>query len=609
MSDKRQDKSNRGSGSVGLRLVGPGMIMSAQKLKNLNNTVKRIWGYLKKRLLIFIVLCIVISTLLGLWGSYLIGIAIDDYILKSDFSGLFGILTLLTVVYLISSLLFYLQTYISAYIAQYTAAHMRGDLFAKLQKLPLRFFDSKTHGEIMSRVTNDIDNVSNMLNMSIAQIVSSVVTVVGTLAFMLYISPLLTLVSFIMIPMVMLTTKMITKPALKYFEKNQKTLGELNGKIEENVSGHRTVKVFSYENIEIDAFEKINDEFNKVGIRAQIYSRIMGPVMNMLNNISYVLIVAIGGILCLRGYFEVGIIASFTIYSRQFTWPLLKLAEQFNMILSAVAGAERVFEVLDEETEPEDSKDAVIIDDLSGGVTLTDVSFGYAVERPVLKNVNLYAKPGQTIALVGPTGAGKTTIINLLSRFYDIGSGNIAIDAIDIKKIKRSFLRSALGIVLQDTYFFAGTVKENIRYGRLNATDDEITEAVKLANAHEFVRRLPHGYDTELSENANNLSHGEKQMLAIARTILANPSILILDEATSNVDTRTELKIQEAMLNLMKNRTCFVIAHRLSTIKSADLIAVINNGEIVERGSHEELLEKKGLYYNLYFNQFNGEEI
>lgn len=607
MSDKRQDKTN--SSSSGFRMIGPGMIMPAQKLKNMNHTVKRIWGYLKKSLLIFIILCIVVSTLLGLWGSYLIGIAIDNYILKSDFSGLYRILMLLTLVYLISSLLPYLQAYISAYIAQDTAAYMRGDLFAKLQKLPLSFFDSKTHGEIMSRVTNDIDNVSNMLNISIVQIVSSVVTVVGTLAFMLYISTVLTLVSFITIPIVVLVTKIITNRALKYFEKNQKILGELNGKIEEIISGHRVVKVFSRENIEIDAFQKINDELNKVGISAQIYSRIMGPVMNMINNISYVLLVAIGGLLCVKGHFEVGVIASFTIYARQFTWPLLKLAEQFNMILSAVSGAERVFEILDEETELEDINEAVIIDDLRGGVTLTDVSFGYESERSVLKNVSLYAKPGQTIALVGPSGAGKTTIINLISRFYEIGSGNITIDGIDIKKIKRGFLRSALGIVLQDTYFFAGTIKENVRYGRLNATDDEIIDAVKLANAYEFVRRLPHGFDTELSENADNLSQGQKQMLAIARAILANPSILILDEATSNVDIRTEQKIQEAMLNLMKNRTCFVIAHRLSTIKNADLIAVISNGEIVERGSHEELLEQEGFYYNLYFNQFNGEAI
>ena len=599
MSDKRKIKQVR------LVMVGPSKIMTAQKLTDLTYTVKRIWSYLKKKrlLLIFIVLCIVLSTLLSLWGAYLIGIAIDKYILKSNFSGLLRILMLLAAVYSISSLLSYLQTYTSAYIAQDTAADMRRDLFSKLQKLPLRFFDSKTHGEIMSRVTNDIDNVSNMLNMSIAQIVTSVITVVGTLIFMLYISPILTLVSFITIPMVLLVTKMISGHALKYFEKNQRILGELNGKIEEIISGQRVVKVFSRENIEIDAFNKINDELNKAGIGAQIYSGVIGPVMNMLNNISYVLLVAIAGVLCVTGNFEVGMIVSFTIYAKQFTLPLLRLTEQFNMILSAVAGAERVFEVMDEEAEPEDESNAVIIDDLCGSVTFTDVNFGYIAERPILKNVSMHAKPGQTIAIVGPTGAGKTTIINLLSRFYDTGSGNIAIDGIDIKKIKRGFLRSALGIVLQDTYFFAGTIKENIRYGRLSATYDEIIDAVKLANAHEFVRRLPHGYDTKVSENAANLSQGEKQMLAIARTILANPSILILDEATSNVDTRTEQKIQEAMLNLMKNRTCFVIAHRLSTIKNADLIAVINNGEIVEQGSHEELLEQKGFYYSLYFSR------
>ncbi len=326
--------------------------------------------------------------------------------------------------------------------------------------------------------------------------------------------------------------------------------------------------------------------------------------MNMLNNISYVLLVAIAGILCINGYIEVGMIASFTIYAKQYIMPLLKLTEQYNMILSAVAGAERVFEIMDEETEPEDQIDAVIIDGLRGHVTFSDVNFGYTAEKPVLKNVNLNVVPGQTVALVGSTGTGKTTMIHLLSRFYDIEHGFIAIDGMNIKKIKRCFLRSSLGIVLQDNYFFFGSIKENIRYGRLNATDDEIIAAIKLANAHDFVRRLPQGYDTDILENAINLSQGEKQMLGIARVIIANPSILILDEATSNVDTRTELKIQEAMLNLMKNKTCFVIAHRLSTIKKADLIAVMSNGEIIECGKHEDLLAQKGAYHKLYINQF-----
>ena len=597
-------------GGPGTEQPGPGM-QRMDKPKKLKTTVKRIWGYLRKksRLLIFITLCIVVATLLGIWGPYLIGLAIDGYILTADLRGLIRILALLASVFIFSSLLSYVQMYISAFIAQQTTADMREDLFAKLQKLPLRFFDSKTHGEIMSRLTNDIDNVSNMLNMGIAQVVSGTISVIGTLVFMLYISPVLTLISSVSVPLILLVTRMITGKASKFFDKNQKILGELNGKLEEIVSGQRVVKVFTRENVEIEAFDNINDELNKVGISAQIYAGIMGPAMNLLNNASYVVLVAVGGLLCMMGHFEVGMIASFTIYARQFTWPLSQISQQYNMLLAAVAGAERVFEIMDEQPEPDDDSDAVVIDDLHGGVALTGVNFGYEADRLILKDVNLYAKPGQTIALVGPTGAGKTTIINLLSRFYDIGSGSITIDGIDIKKIKRGFLRGALGIVLQDTYLFAGTINENIRYGRLNATDEEIINASKLANAHEFVRRLPHGYDTELTENADNLSHGQKQMLAIARAILADPFILILDEATSNVDTRTERKIQEAMLNLMKNRTCFVIAHRLSTIKNADLIAVINNGEIVERGSHKELLEQKGFYYNLYSSQFNDEAV
>ena len=585
-------------------MIGPGAA-PVEKPKNPVIAVKRIWGYLKKKnlLLICITACIIVSALLSLWGPYLIGAAIDGCILKEDFSGLLAILAVLAAVYLISGLLSYLQMLMSAFVAQETAAGMRGDLFAKLQRLPLKFFDSKTHGEIMSRVTNDIDNVGNMLNSGVAQIISGVITVIGTLAFMLYISPVLTFVSFITIPLVMLATKTITGRARKYFETNQRLLGELNGKIEETVSGQREVKVFTREGIETEAFDKINEELNKAGIKAQIFSGVLGPAMNLLSNIGYALLVIAGGILCVTGHFEVGMIASFTIYARQFTWPLSQAAQQFGLILSAVAGAERVFEVMDEEPEPDDAGDAVVIDDLRGSVMLAGVSFGYEADRPVLKDVSLSVKPGRTIALVGPTGAGKTTIVNLLSRFYDIGSGSISIDSTDIRKIKRGFLRSALGIVLQDTYLFAGTIKENIRYGRPDASDDEVINASKLANAHEFVRRLPHGYDTQLRENADNLSQGQRQMLAIARVILADPQILVLDEATSNVDTRTELKIQEAMLKLMENRTCFVIAHRLSTIKNADQIAVIDNGRIAERGSHQELLERKGIYYNLYFSQ------
>lgn len=597
----------------GRKMSGPGMgrhrkLGKIEKPKNMRKTIKRMFGYLNKHWLklLLVVIMIVGSTLMTVAGTRILGIAIDKYIVVGDFHGLAKVCILLLAIYLFASVFTWLQSVVMVQVAQQTVAEMRKEIFDKFQVLPLRFFDSKTHGELMSRVTNDVDNISVTLNTSVSQIFQSILTVITTFAMMIYLSPLLTIASLITIPVLLLITKKITSKASTYFGERQRNLGTLNGYVEEIISGQKVVKVFTREEKEIEKFNKLNEGLLEVGIQAEIFSGMIGPLSMALNNVSYALVAAIGGILIVfQTGMTVGTVSNFMIYSKQFSRPLNELANQINTIMSAIAGAERVFEILDEEKEPEDEKDSFELEQVAGEVVLKDVTFSYEKGNPILKGINLYALPGQTIAFVGPTGAGKTTIINLLTRFYDIDSGEIRIDGHDITKIKRNSLRSSLGIVLQDTYLFTGSIKENIRYGRLDATEEEIIEASKLANAHEFVRRLPHGYDTVLADGGGNLSQGQRQMLSIARAILADPAILILDEATSSVDTRTELKIQEAMQNLMKGRTNFVIAHRLSTIKDADLIAVICAGEIIERGNHQQLIEKKGFYYNLYQSQFH----
>jgi ATP-binding cassette subfamily B protein len=422
---------------------------------------------------------------------------------------------------------------------------------------------------------------------------------------MLYLSPLLTLANLAVIPVMLLIVGKVASMSRNFFMQQQTALGELNGFIEETISGQKVVKVFTKEQTMLERFSTLNNNYRRSGIKAQILSGFIPPFMNILNNLNFAVIASLGGWLIVRGLSTIGVIGGFLNYSRQFTGPVMQLSNLFNMIQAAIAGAERVFEVLDQEPEPEDAPDAKAPDRIDGEVQFEDVSFAYEKERPVLHGISLEAKPGQVIALVGPTGAGKTTIINLLTRFYDIDQGRITIDGLDIRQIKRDRLRSLLGVVLQDTYLFSASVKENIRYGRLDATDAEVEQAAKLANAHSFIIRLPNGYDTILSEDGSNLSQGQRQLLAIARAILADPAILILDEATSSVDTRTEQQIQSAMLELMKGRTSFVIAHRLSTIRNADLIVVIDQGRIVEQGKHQELLERKGFYYNLYMSQFS----
>ncbi|MCQ4936595.1 MULTISPECIES: ABC transporter ATP-binding protein [Anaerotignum] len=585
--------------------------IESRKPKNTKKTLGRLLKYLNKYWLYLLIsfICIAFVTLGTVYATRLIGIAIDQYITKFDFAGLAKVCSILLAIYVGSSLCMWLQSYLLLLVGQNVVATIRKELFEKIQRLPLKYFDTTTHGEIMSRVTNDVDNISMALNNSISQVLQSGLTLIGTFAMMLYLNIPLTIASIVTIPILLIVTKAITTRSRKNYKEKQERLGKLNGYIEEIISGQKVVKVFCQEDEMTQAFSEKNNDLLKVGIRAEIFSGIIAPIMMALNNISYAIVVAAGGLMMVMGMpMTLGTISNFIIYSKQFTRPLNELANQVNAMMAAFAGAERVFEVLDEPEEMKDQPNSIALTDVKGDVVLSNVDFSYEEGHPILKEVNLYAKPGQTIALVGPTGAGKTTIINLLTRFYDIDKGTITIDGREIKDIKRKSLRSNLGIVLQDTYLFTDTIRENIRYGRLDAKDDEIIAAAKLANAHEFIRRLPDGYDTVLTDGGGNLSQGQRQMLAIARAILANPSVLILDEATSSVDTRTEVKIQEAMQNLMKGRTSFVIAHRLSTIKDADLIAVINHGEIIERGNHEELMAKKGFYHSLYSNQFESEQ-
>ena len=575
-----------------------------EKPKNMGKTLKKLWAYVgRHRLKLYTVITFVIaSTLINLKGTSMIGTAIDNYILPGDFYGLRRMLMRLLVVYVLSAVFNWTQLRFSVNLAQHTVSDIRQDLFEKLQVLPLKFFDTTPRGDIMSRITNDVDTISNALNVSITQFISSLVTIIGIIGFMLYLSPLLTLVVVVTVPILLTATHIITKHSRVFFKQQQKTLGELNGIVEENITGQKVIKVFVKENDVKEKLNASNRELRDVGVKAQLFSGIMGPLSTFINSISYGFVAVMGALFNV----PLGIITSFLLYSIQFARPFSEIAQLFNSLLSAVAGAERIFDIMAVEPEPADSKNAVELTDIKGRVDFENVDFSYVEGTPILKNINLYAKPGQTIALVGPTGAGKTTIINLLTRFYDIQKGKISIDGTNITDIKRASLRRNLGIVLQDTYLFSGTIYDNIAYGRPDATEAQVKEAAMLANAHEFIRRLPQGYNTVLSEDSDTISQGQKQMLAIARTILANPAILILDEATSNVDTRTEVKIQQAMLTLMKGRTSFVIAHRLSTIRNANLIAVIKDGEITERGDHNELMQKHGFYYDLYMNQFSN---
>jgi ATP-binding cassette subfamily B multidrug efflux pump len=550
----------------------------------------------------------VVTTGLNLLGPLLLGKAIDDYILPGDLTGLARICLLMLGVYGLSSLLTWLQAYVMAGASQRTVRDIRDDLFAQLQKLSLSYFDQHAHGDLMSRLTNDVENINMVLTESVVQLVSGVLTVTGVAVMMLLINPLLATVTLLTVPLtVFLLTRQLAKRTREGFRWQQASLGKLNGFIEETVTGQRVVKAFIREPLALEEFGAANRELQRASTRAQIYAGFIGPLMNFINNLSLAIVAGVGGWMALQGSATVGTIAAFINYARQFGRPLNEIANLYNSIQGAVAGAERVFEVIDQLPELADATDAQPLTQVKGDVVFDGVSFAYEKDTPVLKGVSLRAEPGQMVALVGPTGAGKTTIVNLLTRFYDIDGGRICIDGHDIRQVNTHDLRRQLGIVLQDTFLFSRSVKDNIRYGRLDATDDEVIAAAQMANAHQFIHRLPQGYDTPLSERASNLSQGQRQLLAIARAVLADPGILVLDEATSSVDTRTEKQIQEAMLRLMAGRTSFVIAHRLSTVREADQILVINEGDVIERGTHKELLAQRGFYHQLYTSQFRGD--
>ena len=587
---------------------GPGAMINhkKEKLKDPKGTIKRILQYIghSKYTLIFIFVITLLTTFITIIGTRLNGETVDKFIVTGDLSGLARICLVMIGLYIMSSLSVFIQNRFMVRLAQTTTLDIRKDLFKNMGQLPLKYYDSHSSGDLMSRLTNDIDNINMTLAQSVTQLFSGVISIVGMLIAMLLLSPILTLIGLVTTPIMFVVMRLIVKRTQPYFIKQQKELGNLNGYIEEMISGQKAILLFSKEEYVKDEFSKINRSLTKSAILAQTFSGFMGPMNNFINNITYLIVAVSGGYLMLQGFgITVGIIFSFILYMRNFTRPINEILNLFNTIQSALAGAERVFEVMDEVKE-EDCKGARQVGDIGGEVMLQSVNFSYTPEKEILKEVTLTAKKGQTIAIVGPTGSGKTTIINLLTKFYAINSGMITIDGQNIETITRESLRKSIAMVLQDTYLFSESVRENIRYGNLEATDEEVEKAAKLANAHSFIKQLPEGYDTILADNGSNLSQGQRQLLAIARAVLMKSSILILDEATSSIDTRTEIAIQKAMYHLMQGKTTFVIAHRLSTIRNADQILALKDGQIIEQGTHNELLEKDGFYANLYNSQF-----
>lgn len=605
--DKKQQAVKKAKESHGLN----------RKPKNTKETIQRLLDYLKedKWKLMIVFLCVAASSVSTLLGSYMLrpiinglGDSFFTYIESADkaavlsnaLSQLLKNIFIMAGIYAVGVTAQYLQQRIMIEISQKALQKIRNQLFEKLQKLPVRFFDTNNHGELMSRFTNDVDTVGEMLNNTIVQLFSGTLTVIGTLVMMLYMNVTLSIVTIVMVPVFAKVGGTIAGRSRKYFAAQQAALGAVNGYIEESVTGQKVVKVFCHEQACIREFDVLNEELKNQQIRAQFAGGMMGPVMGNLSQINYSLVVTIGGILCITKGFDIGGLSVFANYSRQFSRPINELSMQMNTIFSALAGAERVFAIMDEEPELADTSDAVELEEVKGNVVLEHVTFGYNREKTILKDISLYAKPGQKIAFVGSTGAGKTTITNLLNRFYDINEGRIIIDGISLEKIKKDSLRKNIAMVLQDTHLFTGTVRENIRYGRLDATDEEIEAAAKTASAHSFIMRLSKGYDTMLEGDGANLSQGQRQLLNIARAAISKAPILVLDEATSSVDTRTERHIEHGMDRLMKGRTTFVIAHRLSTVRNADAIMVLEQGEIIERGNHDDLLLMKGRYHELY---------
>lgn len=582
---------------------GPGKgKRSVEKAKDTKGTIKRLWKYIEqnKVRLIIVFILVIISSVASILSTSILKPIIDDYIIPKDWNGLLIMIGVMIALAIINSLITLIQNRIMVKMAQSTVRELRKDVFNKLVKLPIKFYDTHSHGELMSRITNDLQNVTDVLSGSIVDIFSGIITFVGVTIAMLVVSPALTVLNLLAIPVIVFITSKVSKINRKQFMAQQEELGKINGFIEERISGQYVVKAFEMEEKSVNEFVEINDSYRKVGIKAEAFAGLVMPLARNLNGITYAITVIIAGILGVRGKISIGDFTTFTKFARHFGQPINQIANQFSSIQLGLASAERCFEIIDEKEEMEDDSNKVKLDKVDGNVKLDGVYFSYEEGKPILKNINIDAKKGEVIALVGPTGAGKTTIVNLLTRFYDVNKGKITIDGNDIKDIDRKSLREAIGMVLQDTVLFAESVKDNILYGKLDATDEEVKLAAQRANADEFINHLHDGYDTKLNEDGSNLSIGQKQLLNIARVFINQPKILILDEATSNVDTRTEVKIQQAMLELMKGRTSFVIAHRLSTIRNADKIIVIDNGEAVESGTHKELMEKEGRYYRLY---------
>ncbi|HBF2209792.1 ABC transporter ATP-binding protein [Clostridioides difficile] len=607
--------SRMGRGPMG-KSMGAG-----QKANDFKGTMRKLIAYLSKfKISIILVIVFAIgSASFSIVGPKILGKAttkiFEGLVSKVsggnvgiDFNAIGKILTFLLFLYLISALFSFIQGFIMSGISQKVSYNLRKEISAKLDRLPMKYFDTKTHGEILSRITNDIDTLNQSLNQSMTQLITSVTTMIGVLIMMLSISGIMTLVAVLILPISMFVISRIIKKSQKYFRYQQEYLGNVNGQVEETYSGQTIVKAFNREDEVIEEFDKLNGSLYNSAWKSQFLSGIMQPLMMFIGNLGYVMVSILGGWLAIKKTIEVGDIQSFIQYVRNFTQPMTQIAQVANLLQSTAAASERVFEFLEEEEEVQIVENAVSIDGLEGKIDFENVNFGYNPNKTIINDFSVNVKPGQKVAIVGPTGAGKTTIVKLLMRFYDVNSGSILIDGHNIKDFNRSELREMFGMVLQDTWLFSGSIMENIRYGKLNATDEEVIEAAKSAHVHRFIKTLPDGYKMKLNEEASNVSQGQKQLLTIARAILADPKILILDEATSSVDTRTEVLIQKAMDNLMEGRTSFVIAHRLSTIRDADMILVMNEGDIVEQGNHEELLKKGGFYANLYNSQFEEDE-
>ncbi len=575
-------------------------------LRDTRGTIQRILIYLgeKKGVLVLVFLCAVITTLISIVGTRLNGYTVDNYITTGDIHGLEYICLVMLSIYVANVFSTYGQNILMISAAQKTAANIRRDLFFNLQKLPLAYFDTHSSGDLMSRLTNDVDNINMALSQGVVQLFSGIINIVGMLIAMLILSPLLTLIAISTVPLMFIGTRFLARKTQPYFDSQQLELGKLNGFIEETVSGQKVVKLFSHEKNAEQDFSEINKRLTNSAGLAQGLSGIMGPLNNVINNLTFLVVAVSGGIFIIKGMdMTVGLIFTFLLYMRSFTRPINDILNLFNVLQGALAGAERVFEVIDEEKEY-DLPDARDISTISGDILIDHVGFSYLPGKPILQGALLGAEKGQTVAIVGPTGAGKTTIINLLTKFYDFESGRILIDGVEIHDITSKSLRKSISIVLQDPFLFSESVRENIRYGRLSATDQEVEQAAIQARAHEFIMQLPDGYDTILADNGGDLSQGQRQLLSIARAIIARSSVLILDEATSSIDTRTEILIQSALLALMQGKTSFVIAHRLSTIKNADKIVVISHGQVVETGTHPELISLNGFYASIYNSQF-----